>query len=78
MAHEVNLTIDTTFVLSKDVKVEIKSEGAKLGTLLISKGNAEWVPAGNSRNKYRLSWKKFAALMEAEGTLTKIPPKTAK
>jgi hypothetical protein len=53
MAHEVTLDIATKFVLHKDVKIDIKNENGKLGTLLISKGNVEWVPAGNSVNKAR-------------------------
>jgi hypothetical protein len=45
-----------------------------LGTLLISKGNIEWLPKGNFVNKKRLSWTKFAALLEAEGKTAKIRP----
>ena len=67
MAHEVLLNINNKFVLHKDVHVEVKTEKGKLGTLLISKGNIEWLPAGNSVNKHRLSWTKFSELMEAQG-----------
>lgn len=72
MAHEVFLSLDEKIVLHKDVEVEVKADGAKLGTLLISKGNIEWLPVGNSVNKHRLSWKKFAALMEAQGKPAKV------
>lgn len=72
MAHEVTLDISTKFVLHKDVTVHVKKDGRKLGTALISKGNIEWVPAGNSVNKKRLSWTKFAKLMASEGTDVKI------
>jgi len=72
MAHEVTLDISTKFVLHKDVTVDVKKDGRKLGTALISKGNIEWVPAGNSVNKKRLSWTKFANLMATEGTDVKI------
>lgn len=72
MAHEVTLDISTKFVLHKDVTIEVKKDGRKLGTALISKGNIEWVPAGNSANKKRLSWAKFAELMVAEGKDVKI------
>jgi hypothetical protein len=72
MAHEVTLDISTKFVLHKDVTIEVKKDGRKLGTALISKGNIEWVPAGNSVNKKRLSWAKFAELMVAEGKDVKI------
>lgn len=74
MAHEVLLDINNKFVLHKDVKVEVKTDDGKLGTLLISKGNIEWLPSGHSVNKHRLSWKKFSELMEAQGK----PAKTKK
>jgi hypothetical protein len=67
MAHEVTLDIATKFVLHKDVKIDVKSSEGKLGSLLVSKGNIEWVPAGNRINKRRLSWARFAELMESEG-----------
>lgn len=72
MAHEVTLDISTKFLLHKDVEVEVKKDGKKLGTALISKGNIEWVPSGHSVNKKRLSWSKFAELMEAHGKDAKI------
>lgn len=77
MAHEVTLDIATKFVLHKDVKVEVKTDAGKLGTLLISKGNIEWLPAGNSVNKQRLTWSKFAELMEANGKPVKAKKKAA-
>jgi len=66
------MDLSTKFVLHKDVELEIKKDGRKLGTALISKGNIEWVPAKNSVNKKRLSWAKFAELMESEGKDVKI------
>ena len=72
MAHEVTMDISTKFVLHKDVEVEIKKDGRKLGTVLVSKGNIEWLPAGNSVNKKRLSWSKFAELMVSEGRDVRI------
>ena len=69
MAHEFTLDISTKFVLHKDVTIEVKKYGHKFGTVLISKGNIEWVPAvpaGNVNGK-RVSWAKFAELMVAEG-----------
>jgi len=41
MAHEITLDISTKFVLHKDVEVEVKKDGKKLGTALIGKGNIE-------------------------------------
>ena len=72
MAHVVTLDIATKFVLHKDVKIEVKNDDGKLGTLLVSKGNVEGLPAGNSVNKRRLTWTNFAALMEEKGKQVKI------
>mgnify|MGYP001132718525 CR=1 FL=1 len=71
MAHEVLLNINDKLVLHKDVEIEIKADNKKLGTLLVSKGNVEWLPSGHHVNKYRLSWEKFAALMEEGGRKVK-------
>ncbi len=65
--HDVSFEIPQKLVLSKDIVFEIKSDGSKLGKLLISKGNIEWVPANNSVKKHRLTWEKFASMMESEG-----------
>lgn len=67
MAHEVRVKIDTAVVTHKDFEVLVKSNSGKIGTLLISKGNIEWLPKGNSVNKKRLSWDKFAAFMADYG-----------
>lgn len=77
MAHEVTLDIATKFVLHKDVKIEVKTDEGKLGTLLVSKGNIEWLPVGNHVNKKRLTWTKFAELMQAEGKAVKVNKKAA-
>ena len=68
-SHEVSFSIPQKLVLAKDVEFSVKSDGAKLGTLLISKGNIEWVPSSKSVKKYRLSWENFAKLMENAGTM---------
>ena len=75
MAHEVSLDINTKFVLNKDVKVDVSNGQGKLGTLLISKGNIEWVPSPKSINKHRLSWTKFAELMVEQGKPARAKPK---
>ena len=72
MAHEVTLDIATKFVLHKDVTIEVKKNGKKLGELLVSKGNIEWLPSGNHVNKKRLGWEKFASLMVEHGKDVKI------
>ena len=51
MAHEVSAKLHTKVVAHKDLEIEIKTiddgTSSKLGTLLISKGNIEWLPKGN-------------------------------
>jgi curli biogenesis system outer membrane secretion channel CsgG len=72
MAHEVRAKMDTKIVNSKDLEIEVKTSSGKLGTLLISKGNVEWLPTGNFVKKKRLSWERFADLMESEGVTKRI------
>jgi hypothetical protein len=72
MSHEVRARIDTKVVANKDLEIIVGTgAGGKLGTLLISKGNVEWLPKGNSVNKRRLSWKKFGKFMVMHGKLAK-------
>jgi hypothetical protein len=72
MAHQVRVRIDTAMVAHKDLEIIIKTSAGKLGTLLVSKGNIEWLPRGNSVNKRRLSWEQFAEVMESEGKPRKM------
>ena len=72
MAHEVRMDICSAFITKTDVTFDIRENGSKLGTLLISRGNIEWVPAGNSVNKRRLKWSKFAEVMENVGRPKKM------
>ncbi|HEY5602204.1 MAG TPA: hypothetical protein VIM41_03770 [Gammaproteobacteria bacterium] len=67
MAHNVTLNLNTNIVLHKDVEIVVHTDEGKLGTLLVSKGNIEWLPFKKSVNKHRLGWKKFAELMESQG-----------
>jgi hypothetical protein len=67
MAHEVQVKMDTAVVAHKDLEVIISTNAGKLGTLLISKGNIEWLPKGNHVNKRRLTWTKFSEFMEEHG-----------
>ena len=68
MAHSVSLEIPSTrTVLHKDIKFEVRGSSGKLGTLLVSKGNIEWLPSPKSIKKQRLSWKQFAKGMAEYG-----------
>jgi len=70
--HDVSFEIPQKLVLAKDVKFDVKSDGRKLGTLLISKGNIEWIPASNSVRKHRLTWERFSEIMTNQGKETRI------
>lgn len=67
MAHEVRVKIDTAVVAHKDLEIIVKGNSGKLGTLLVSKGNIEWLPKGAYVNKQRLTWAKFAEFMKDYG-----------
>lgn len=68
MANEVEVKINTSVIVKHtDFEVVVRNNEGKLGTLLISKGNIEWLPKGNSVNKQRLSWTKFASFMAEVG-----------
>ena len=70
--HEVRARVDTKVIGHKDLAVTVKRNGEKLGTLLISKGNIEWLPKGKYINKKRISWEKLADLMQVEGRSVKV------
>ncbi len=72
MAHEIVLNLAAKVVMNKDIEIEVKKDEKRLGTLLVSKGNLEWLPAGNSVNKKRLAWAKFAELIEEHGQAVKV------
>ena len=50
--------------------------GEMLGILLVSKANSEWIPARHSVRKRRLSWKRFAEMMESKGRKAQIKKKS--
>ena len=76
MGHEVSAKLHTKVVAHKDLEIDVKTisngKPSKLGTLLISKGNIEWLPKGNFVNKKRLTWMQFATLMEEQGKTVKM------
>jgi len=63
--------MNTTVVKHKDLEIVVKATSGKIGTLLISKGNVEWLPKGNRVNRRRLSWWQLAKLLEKSGRRVK-------
>lgn len=80
MAHEVSLNLSTKVIASKDCEVVVREivdgKTQTLGKLLISKGNIEWLPAGNSVNKKRYTWRQFADKMSEAKTVRAKPRKS--
>jgi hypothetical protein len=70
--HEVSFEIPQKLVLANDIVFEIKSNGLKLGSVLISKANIEWVPVNNSVTKHQLTWETFASLMQTQGNVARM------
>jgi len=62
-SHDVTLKRAKAEIINSDVVFEIKKNSRKLGELHISRGAIEWVP-NNARYKRRMSWTKFAHLMQ--------------
>ncbi|MEE3505192.1 hypothetical protein QN399_02750 [Pseudomonas sp. 10C3] len=72
MAHEVKINMQSMLVQRQDVEIDVKKDGGKLGTILISQGNIEWLPSGNHVNKYNLTWTQFSEFMAEHGTLKRM------
>ena len=65
LALKINKEIPVGF---RDVEIVVRDQkGPKLGVVRISRGTIDWVP-GAAHTAYKMNWKKFAALMEDNGT----------
>jgi hypothetical protein len=65
--HTISMTMPPRVVLNSDVDFDVHSGESKLGTLRISKGTVEWVPANFVRG-YHLEWEKFDQVMRENGS----------
>jgi hypothetical protein len=71
--HEVGLHIPANIWLAKlDIEIPVRSDGVYLGRLHISQGSVDWI-AGRQQRGRRLSWERFAELMDVEGRPFKAP-----
>ena len=61
--HKVIMRQPRDQVMNADIEFIVREGSRKLGELHVSKGGIEWLP-NNGRYKRRMSWAKFAALME--------------
>jgi hypothetical protein len=52
-----------------DAIFDVKTDGATLGALHVSRGAVVWFPSGTTYG-YKLGWGRFAKLMEQHGSRT--------
>ena len=62
--HKIEIHQPSKRVLNSDVSFVVYSAGNRLGELSISRGSIDWRPA-NKRSVIKLSWERFAQLMES-------------
>jgi len=67
VAYDVRFSIPERTLGKADVKFAIWRNGAKLGTLAVSKGSVVWFPK-NYKWGQKMSWRKFDRIIAAEGT----------
>ena len=65
--HDIAMHLPPQGIKNLDVEIAVRSDDDLLGTLKISKGSIDWLPAKNTKYLYNLPWERFAALMEIEG-----------
>ncbi len=65
MEHKVKFSIPERDLGKADVEFVVSGDGARIGTLRISRGALVWYPAGNSYGR-RASWKEFEPLMPSQ------------
>ena len=61
--HDIEITLPTKPLVNVDATIVIRSEGAKLGELRISRGSVDW-RARNKRTTKAITWERFAELMD--------------
>jgi len=79
--HRVEVSIPNAIEMVgiADVVFRIRADGRLVGTVRISRGAIDFTKSGGKR--FRLSWDRFADLIEQEGrklTRKPIPPATAR
>jgi hypothetical protein len=63
--HKVIMRQPNQLEVSVDIEFIVKENSRKIGELHVSKGSIEWLPS-HGRYKRRMSWSKFAELMNEE------------
>ncbi len=65
--HGIEIAIPPKIVLNSDVRFVVRSDGEKLGELLVSRGSIAWLP-GHSPNPIHVQWQRFDEMMRDEGS----------
>lgn len=63
--HEVKVFLPSIEIGSTDLEIEIRSDAAKLGSLLISKGTIDYKP-NNHLYSISLTWEQFDEIMRGQ------------
>lgn len=66
MGHTVHFTIPKRQLMREDVGFSVQLNGETLGTLHVSQGAVDWLPAGCTYG-HRLTWSQVAKLFEDSG-----------
>ena len=67
MAHDVTFKVPPRILGRADVKFSIKRNGAKFGTLTVSRGSVVWFQRDRSWG-FKIGWRDFNRIMAANGT----------
>ncbi len=65
--HRVLMSTPPREVKRADAQFDVERDGKKFGTLEVSNGSLVWFPP-YTNNGYKVTWKKFHELMEANAT----------
>jgi hypothetical protein len=72
--HDINLKIPHGItIVNTDVEILVREDGELLGRIHISRGSIDWIPSKKHRPR-RLSWARFADLMDEFGRPVKPKP----
>lgn len=67
MAHDVSFAVPDRPVGRADIEFKVQKDGAKFGTLRVSKGAIVWVEADHTYG-FKMGWQQFSELMQKHGT----------
>lgn len=66
MAHKVSVNFPEQNLTKQDITFDVRKDGKRFGTLLVSKGAIEWRPRSKQSNR-KISWAAFDRMMRERG-----------